>query len=263
MSVVTFVDSIAQYVTPWLARRKEKSNSFTFLWSTIQPLDVATEVLLQGLRARFPGVGTSTALALHGRSRGLLRGQGESSADYAVRLNEWIDRARIWGSQKSLARAIHEYLATRPKVRVVNRAGFWTTVDTDGTVTTYDAATPFTWDNVSHPERASHWWNTWVIVYTDQWDDTAWPDLILGYKNGVGHKVTPQEADAVKGLVAQHKSEHTYVRAIVFTRDPALFDPANSSTWPDGTWGDWFVMNSSRQCVPSGRNVNSCRIWET
>jgi hypothetical protein len=264
---VRFQDSLRKYVTPWLSerlgfgRKPDKVKGFGFLWGMIQPLDVAAEVLLQGLRARLPGIGTPTALPLTGRSRGMVRAQNETHAEYGARLTTWIDRARILGSQRAIAISVHEYMASRPRVRVVNRAGHWTTVDTDGTITTHDAATPFTWDTISHPERSGHWWDQWVIVYvTSQWPKatTYGP---AGRKTGYGHLCSREEYDAIRGEILQHKSMHSYVRAVVWTTDAALFDPANPATWPNGEWGAWGTRGSGSR-VMSSRNHNTCRFWE-
>ncbi len=258
-----FRDGIRSYIPTWLSDRpsSKKTAGFRLLWSLIAPLDAATEVLLQGLRAAWPGQGTPTALPLIGRSRGILRGRADTDDEYVARLLGWLDRWRIAGSMDAVALAIHEYLANRPRVRVVNRAGHWVTVEADGTITRANAA--WNWDGVSHPGRAGYWSEIWIIIYPTDWPlNGTWGDgRRWGRDSGIGHVVSRQNVDAVKGLIGTWKSAHTKVRAVIWTSDPALFDPAVPASCPNGTWGAWGTTgNGSR--VASGRNLTSCRYWE-
>lgn len=227
----------------------------------VAPYDALMDVLIQGIRASWPGVGTPTALALTGRSRGIIRGQADTNDQYATKLTQWLDRWRLAGTAETLAIALHEYLGDSPRVRVVNRAGRWLTVDTDGTITRDTAA--WDWDSVSNPERSGYWSEIWVIIYPTQWaiagnwgDGTDWGDS----KDGFGHDVTQQEVDAVTGLLAQWKSAHTKVRTVIWTSDGTLFDPATPASLPDGTWGQWGNTDSGTRI--SSRNTTTCRYWE-
>jgi hypothetical protein len=231
----------------------------------ISPLDAATEVLIQGLTAKLPGIGTSTALAYIGRTRGILRGQNESDAEYAARLRGWLERWRLAGSMDAIALTLHEYLANRPRVRVVNRAGWMVTVETDGTITRQQ--TMWDWDSVSHPERAAFWSEIWILIYPSQWGqagpllDTAGSPTWGSDEFGLGHDVTREEYDAVKALVAQWKAAHTKVRAIVWTLDPDAFNPSVPSSMPNGNWGAWGTTGSGTRTF-SSRDYSTCRFWE-
>lgn len=231
----------------------------------VAPLDAAAELLVQGLKATWPGQGTPTALPLIGRSRGILRGLGESDASYGARLITWLDKWRAAGSAEGIASAIAEYLPTPPKIRVITRSGYWVTRNTDGTIDRDEAA--WDWDSVSNPERSTYWSEIWVVVYTSTWG-TAGPFLdVAGNPQwgedelGIGHDVSRQEYDAINGLIAQWKAAHTKVRAVIYTTDNALFDPAAPLTCPDGTWGNWGTTGSGSR-VASGRNITTCRYWE-
>ncbi|MBX3218925.1 MAG: hypothetical protein KF795_00315 [Labilithrix sp.] len=231
----------------------------------VAPLDAAMEVLTQGLTARLPGLGTSTALSYIGRTRGILRGQNETDADYAARLRGWLDRWRIAGSMDAIALTLHEYLSTRPRVRVVNRAGFMVTVGTDGTITREQ--TSWDWDSVSHPDRAGFWSELWIIVYSPPWAKTG-PFLNTAGaptwgedEYGIGHDVSREEHDAVKALLAQWKGAHTQVRAVVFTFDLDAFNPSNPSSMPDGRWGAWGNTGSGIRTF-SPRDYSTSRFWE-
>lgn len=268
-ALVRFRDAFRSYIPPWLSERLQtgRNRGFSLLWSMIAPLDAAADVLLQGMRAAWPGKGTSTALPYIGRTRGLIRNQNETDAEYAERLRGWLDEWREAGSQLQIAKVVHEYLRTRPKVRIVNRAGKWITVDTDGTVTTHQAT--FDWDSVSHPERAGYWSDLWLVVYSapTQWGtsgpflDTAGAPTWGADQLGIGHDDTREEYDALTGLLAQWKAAHSLIRAVIFTSDATLFDPTTPASLPNGQWGEWGNHNSGSR-VASSRNLTTCRYWE-
>lgn len=266
-TLVRFRDLVRKYVPPWLANRPslKKTTGYRFLWMLVAPLDVLRSQLFDGIRSWYPGRGTPTALPHIGRSRLLARNQGETDADYASRLIAWLETHEEAGSELRTARAVHEFLLSRPRVRVIARWGLWTTVDEDGTVTQQEA--PWDWDSVSHPERsdpAEPWWSDlWMVVYMT----TQWPvrpgtvgDLTGDDGFALGHMATHEEVDAVKGLLAQWKAAHSRFRAVIFTSDETLFDPDVPASCPDGTWGSW-KKSVAGEVVPS-RNVASCRFWE-
>lgn len=263
---VRFRDAFRKFIPPWLADRSTlgvgKSAGFRFLWSMIAPLDAAAEVLVQGLQAAWPGKGTPTALPLIGRTRGMIRGESETDAAYAARLLLWLDRWRAAGSAEAIAQAIHDFCANHPKVRIVTRSGYWVTLNADGTITRTTAA--WNWDGVSHPERFGFWSEIWVIVYPTQWEHRAgvWGDGVWGSTGlGWGHNAPRTSYEAIKGLAMQWKSAHTRVRAIVWTSDASLFNPADPGSLPNGSWGAWGTTSSGAR-VPSSRNLTTCRFWE-
>lgn len=258
-----FRDLFVDY-TPWWLRGRTSSgltSGYRYLWSMIAPLDVALENLVQGMQAAWPGLGTPTALALIGRTRGIIRGQGESVESYGQRLREWLDRWLDAGSAFAVARAIHEYLSSHPRVRVVTRSGVWVTIDENGTVTRHDA--PFDWDSVSHPERVGFWSEMWIVVYPTQWALKGLVNSRPLIFDGLGfdHAVTREESDAIRGEIAQWKAAHTYVRSLIWSYDETLFDPDVPASCPDGTWGDWGNRSNVSR-VRSGRNYTDCVYWE-
>lgn len=267
---VRFRDAVRRFVPPWLSDRhfsaSKRDVAFRYLWSMVAPLDAAMETLVQGLQAPWPGVGTPTAFPLISRTRGIIRGQDESDEDYAVRLRAWLDTWRDAGSAETLARQIRSYLRNHPRVRIVNRAGVWFTVNEDGSEERHSAA--WNWDGTSNPERSGYWSEIWIIVYPTQWDtdppflDTAGAPTWGSDTLGIGHDVTREEYDAVLGLIAQWKAAHTKVRAVIWTSDAALFDPEVPASLPDGTWGQWGNGSGSGSRVLGGRNVTTCRYWE-
>lgn len=267
---VRFRDTVNRFLPVWLAERPGgfmgKTVGYRFVWTIAAMFDDLAEVAIEALQAPWPGQGTPDAFPLIGRSRAMIRGQGESDAAYAARLVTWLDRARQWGSMLAIARSVHEYLGNRPRVRVYNRAGQCLEVaQTTGAITRYPAgSTGWNWDGVDAPERSHRHHDLWICVYPDPW--TRAPNIgshrVIGSgDHGIGHNVTRVELDAVKSEIRQYKSAHSHVVAVIWTTDATLFDPTNPATQPAGDWGFWSTRGDGSR-VASGRANSSCRIWE-
>ncbi|MBX3205120.1 MAG: hypothetical protein KF764_08620 [Labilithrix sp.] len=269
-------DTIHRYLPSWLADNHPESPSygFRFLWGCALLVDGALEVVLQATLAAV-GRGTPTALPYVGHARGLVRYQDESHAAFAARLPTWIDRAKERGSPRHLAREIHRYLRSHPRVRIFNRWGWCLTIERDGTESeTEDSG--WDWDSVSHPERSDPddpWWSDlWIVVYTraepgDPIDQWAPRPGTLGDITGddgfaLGHLASAEEVDVLKGII-QSKPAHECVRAVIWTSDPERFDPSEPASMPNGRWGSWGIYDAvAGQYVPSDRDTVTCRFWE-
>lgn len=270
MSVeIRFVDVLKKLTPPWLSDRTSsgRTRGFRLLWAMVIVLDAVVEWTIQGFFARYPGKGTPTALPLIARSRLLIRWQDESEASFTARLRAWLDTLEQMGTELELAKQIHGYLRSKPRVRIITRAGRWTTVNEDGSVEFHDA--PWDWDSVSHPGRndpEAPWWSDrWIVVYVSS---ELWPHRpgTLGDLTGDdgfarGHFATHTEVDVVKGIIFQWSGAHTRARAVIWTTDDTLFDPEDPETCPDGTWGGWSINDGGSQ-VLGGRDLESCRYWE-
>jgi hypothetical protein len=265
-----FRDLFRSYTPKWLMDRwvDKRTAGYRVLWSMIAALDVLAEVLFQGVYSWFPGLGTATALPLIGRSRGIVRGQADTIAEYAAKLRGWLSRWRLAGTAEGIARTLHEYLGNHPRVRVVTRSSYWVTINQDGSITRKQGTIGngvWNWDGVSHPERAGFWSEIWIIIYPTQWahrgnygdPGQTWGGDVFGF----GHGNDRIEYDAVKALISTWKSAHTRVRAVVWTSDNTLFDPDTQASLPAGDWGAWGTTGGGAR-VASGRNQTTCRYWE-
>lgn len=259
-------DLLTRVLPPWLADRIEqkKTTGYRFLWGLIAGLDALLDVINQGIASWFPGRNPSASSYI-GRTRGLIRNQGESEASYAARLVEWLETWPQAASQELIAVSLHQFLASHPRVRVINRSGFWLTVEADGSIVRQEAA--WDWDSVSHPERNDPdepWWSDmWIVIQLSPWAERPGALGTLDGDDGfaLGHLASHGEIDAVKGLFNQWKGAHSRIRAAIWTTDPDRFDPDVPASCPDGTWGAWGIL-SGGSYVPSGRDLTTCRYWE-
>lgn len=240
-----------------------RPNGKSFLTAFMLFLDLCMVVLEESADARMPGLGTPTALPLIAHDRGMVRGMSDTDASFAARLVTWLDRWRQAGSQIAIARAIQDYVGGNPKVKVVNRYGVMTTLEANGTSSSVANVT-WDWDSISNPLRAGFWSEIWVIIYAPAWPQFGgWP----GGPSPLGALDMPAiDHDIIKQLLAQWKSAHTFVRAVILTYDATLFDPTSSPTMPNGKFGQWGYPTSGtmprqisdRYTAP----FNACRYIE-
>lgn len=271
-NVFLFVDVLRRILPKWLTERPTFKNAFRYLYTMVSRLDAGMEILVQLTNARYPGVGTPTALPLIGQSRGLIRGLADTNTSYALYLRQWLTLWKHAGQQAALAKAISHYCGN-VKVRSVNRAGTMVTVDTDGSVTT-EYGVAWDWDSKSNTDYeasigllpAARWSELWIIVYTPPWVVRAnWGSgNILGSDpdKGIGHLVPRVDRDAIQGLLADWKRNSSRIVCIIFTYNAANFDPLTPATMPDGYFGKWGRPDPN---IPSRRirsRFTDCRYWE-
>jgi len=242
---VTFRDQVRRILPVWLQDRIQNGLTvgYRLMWALAWLLDAAMELFVQGSQARFPGVGTPTALPYLARDRKITRSPADTDESFAVRLKTWRQQWGTAGDMLSIARRVQEYLPTHPRVRVVSRAGHWLTLETDGSYTRTTAA--WDWDSVSNPSRSGHWWNIWVIVYGPTYADAGvWGTAdgqLWGEPFGFGLEIPEDQSSALRTILHEWKSAHTTIRAVIFTDDATDFDPDDlgGTLHPDGTWGEW------------------------
>lgn len=248
-------DAVKSFVPNWLSDRLSLRWGFSFIYTVALAADMFVEQLWEGVLAAFPGLGTTTALPLLGRARGLMQGLLESDEDYATRLRAWLD---VWpdaGSAEVLLQQIQTFLGDAFVCRLIDRSGNFASIAADGTVT-YTIDATWDWDEVGHPERVNFWSDLWIVIYVN---DGRWPvysDLTdpawlaaWGQLNGPGsgHQVTRDVVDGVNTLVASFKGAHNYLRAIIWTNDDAYFVPGALAGTPDGMFGDWSRNQAGTQ----------------
>lgn len=261
-----------KWIVWWLSDRIEDGLTigYTIWWIVGATMDHLHQFALEGIFASWPGFGTPTSLPMIGRSRGMIRGMQESDASYAARLVQWKTRWQHAGSMENLVQGFHEYILGQPRCYIVNRAGTRVTIGPDGTMTK-DTIT-WDWDSLSNPERAGYWSELWIVVFSSPWGPTVTqiPNWHWGQDDfGSGLSIARVDAEALQGLLqtgpTQH-SAHSYVRCVIYSPDPTLFDPTTPATMPDGTFGQWsYPTKTYGARHMSGRLVGAfanCRYVE-
>lgn len=252
------IEGIERVVPWWLRYRIGLERGYRYLWSSALMCDALIHALIEGVQAAWPGYGTPTALSEIGATRGIVKGLSDTNDEYAERLRDWLDAYPRMGSDEAIVRSLHEYLLSRPMVRIVDRHGQWTEIDEAGDVRTFEA--PWDWDSISHPTAAvDRPTDVWVIVYGAAYaHQPDWDALDLTH--GIGHTVPTNERDQAIALLKQWKPAHNFVRCVLWVDDPAELDPEAEVGLPDGKWGKWGKDDGSGTRVRA-RN-SAFRYWE-
>lgn len=269
MANLSFRERIRGLLPPWLVDRTTlgKTVGFRLAYGVTATLDAAVEAALQGLQARYPGLGTPTALPYLSRDRRIVQGPQESDDAFGVRLVQWLTYWRTAGNAYSLMKAFQAYLSPGyPQLRLVTRSGLWYTLATDGTLT-YLQSSPnnWDWDSISNPGNAGNWSDFWVLVYPPHYpDDGLWgqPTSYWGDGKVMGQTTVPSNVAAISALIHQWKGSHSNCVCVIYTYDATAFDPTSAPGdpgMPDGHWGRWSKDSMSGR-VKSRRD--DCRYWE-
>jgi hypothetical protein len=201
------------------------------------------------------------ALAVIGRERGIRRGFVEVGADYAVRLQGWIDARKNKGGRYTTMDQLAGYLSGfAVKMRVVNCNGAWCTRNADGS-REYHRASPSNWNWDGHPEKSSRYW---VILYPPadlMTDEGDWGDAgTWGDGGTIGTTASPELVASIRAIVAEWNPPHAICAGIIIALDPTSFDPTGSGAgYPDGTWGEGtHVVAGNRE----SSRLETARYWE-
>lgn len=220
-------------------------------------LDWTRDRVRLGLYARFPDYAPDDALAALGRDRMIMRGIGETAAEYAPRLKRWLDDHLIRGNPWALLEQIRAYCNADVVVRTVDRRGNWYTIAADGTRSVTRKAANWDWDGTA----ASSWSRFWVIIYPTAADE-PWPDIpAWGGWSETGTATTEQVA-AIRTICAQWKPAGTICEWIIVAYDSASFSPAFPPLFagmPDGTWGSFGYDIGTGDYEPI--RLDTARYW--
>ncbi len=237
---MSFRNSIENIVPPWLA--KGVAQRIGYVVGLM--LDAYTDQVREGIKARFPGEGTSDALGPLGRDRQMERGPTETDTGYAARLSGAFDAWRRAGSAYAILTQLRAYSPSDwPPMRAVSNRAVWHEIDTTtGAVTKTVDGTNWQWDpaGAAMPFRQKNH-RGWIIIQgstlweIDEWGaDGEWGD------GGVwGSNMTDAEGRALAGIIRKWKDARSFVPTVIVTFDDALFlaaaDPVDN---PNGT-PDW------------------------
>lgn len=254
------IDGIERIVPWWFRKRPELERAFKLLWASALTGDMLVHALLEGIEAAWPGYGTPTALSEIGATRGIVRGLSDTVEEYATRLRAWREAYARIGSDEAIARSLHDYFLGRPMVRVVDRHGQWTEINSAGDLRTFTA--PWDWDSISHPTAsATRPTDIWVVVYGAAYPKYAsWVDPVRAASRALGHNAPLLEVEQAIAELKRAKPAHNWIRCVLFVDSPSLLNPELGVGMPDGRWGNWSKDNGAGGRVPS-RNT-AFRYWE-
>jgi len=260
----TFRQLFADLLPEWLSTGDGGLSAYAL--STI--LDAFAERTRLGVLVRFPRSAPADALAAISRDRKILRGIGETAEGFAERCIPWLDEHRVRGNPFALMRRLQGYAQAAVRLRTVDRAGNWYTLEADGTMSALIAQANWDWDGGA----AAQWARFWVILYptatNEPWGPAAnWGDGDLW---GVGQWGTPgatigttatvDHVADVRRIIADWKPAGTKCEWVITAFDAASFDPTVPAqpTPAPGTWGRWGV-GSGATFVPA--RIKTARYW--
>ena len=275
-------DTFRKYIPRWMQNRPANAGGNVFyrvLYSLFAPLDKATQAIVEGQRAQWPGVGTSTADNLIAQSRGLVQGENETAAAFEARAIGWLDawtQNDVYATEQML-RQIQDYLTGfspggPPSLSTVDRQGHWVLLSSAGVASETTAA--WNWDGFSNPNREPYWSDFWLIVHPAGIIVNPAPWALAGAIGGgrgapsgspglgFGHLVTRAEVDAVRGIVSLWKGTHATLRTIIWAYDATLCLPGGGNN-PDGWWGEWSKLSGGRSGTRVASRSSSGRYWDT
>lgn len=166
MPTLTYRDRIRAIVPPWL----RTGNNGKVLWALALQLDTYADMLVAGVKLRFPGLYTYETLAPIGRERGIRRGRIESNLTYAGRLIRWLTDHKVRGGPYAMLAQLHAHYA--PASFVIHlryKSGRRFVMDADGNITK---------DTVLPGSNQAQWARWTLFYFTEEWPtpDTVTPD---------------------------------------------------------------------------------------
>jgi hypothetical protein len=227
----TFRDMLRLKSPMWLQRGLGEK----ILYAIGLHMDGFGEALVQGVKARFPGVGNPEALALIGRERRIRRGREESDQAYVARLQRWLDDHRTRGGPYALLSQLYaHYTPNQFQIDLVYASGRRFRLLTSGEIARDDA-----WSAVVEQ------WARWTLFYS--WPVTPspsvvhWGDVGRTWGDGKvwGSSLTVSEVTDLRLIPREWIAAHAIGEIVLLTPDVLLWGYPDSNEWggPGLTWG--------------------------
>lgn len=240
----TFRDQLFEMSPPWL--RDDVGGTILKAFGTV--LDALSDRTRQGVKLRFPEVGSPTALGYTGTDRDIERGPTQSDEGYAIQLRQAFDTWRNAGGGRTILTQLRLYFApgNGPPMRLVSAQSIWHEINTTtGAVTKTDnsLAPNWVWGD-------SKWWRGWAIIDVtglfaiDYWGLPGdWGD------GGVwGSDMTEGEVIDLNAILRKWKPAHIWGQ-IILVFNSGLFEVADTSppnpngNGEDYTWRSLLLAN--------------------
>lgn len=234
-------------------------NLWLWLQGMVTILNDGYTRLWQSFYARLPGLGTPTALPLIGQSRGLLQGIGESNDAYALYLRSWLQQWEKAGTLQELLLQVQHYCGGNVRVKGFTRSGKLVDLAANGTITK-TTGVAWDWDSISNPEKAQHWSEMWIVIYTPPFTEA--PTGTRDSSLGMGIIMPRVHLDALKSILLDWKAARSRVNTVIFAYDSTLFDPSTPATMPDGNFGRWSKKDPANPGARVRSRFTGARYWE-
>lgn len=233
-------------------RRLQTTMGFRVLYTIAGAADATIELAVQGLLARFPGVGTPAALSTIGRDRLIPRGQSETDDAYAAREVAWREAHRRAGNPYLEMEQVQAYHSDAAYLQLVNAHSCWYELSAAGArLRTLANPANWDWDGIFLKARA------WLILYPPPslferdltWantDGSTWGDD----PNATwGSTATVQQVADIRNLLDHWRSSGAFFQHILVGFADVPLNPADTNPpLPDGQWGRHSKLDAGN-CV--------------
>lgn len=163
VTVTTYRDLVRRLSPTWLQTGRGQA----LMYSIAAQIDTLGDLLIGGIKLRFPGVYSYDSLPYLSRDRRIRRGRNEASATFATRLQRWLTDHRRRGSGVALLQQLFiHYAPDNFPIDLVYQNGRRYRMDTSGNITR---------DMITVLPNAQ--WARWTLYYfTDQFPDPLTDD---------------------------------------------------------------------------------------
>lgn len=238
----SFRESLLAISVPWMATHW----SSRYQYVSNLALDILSQRTTEGVEARFPGLGTTTALPYIGTDRNIDRGPTELETSYIDRLIKWLDSWRIAGHPYAVLSQVSSYfLPALIKITSVSNHGRWHFLE-NGSLSYFKSGPIGALGNWNWDNQPNKWWRAWDILDGVFEQDGTWDDPGTWDDGGTWDTTaTPQDVAAIRRLISKWKSKGVVVFPII-NFDPGYFqhlNARNGAGLPDGAWGSWGIMD--------------------
>jgi hypothetical protein len=239
LQAVTFRDRLTRNVPRW-AQGWAISR---FLYAIGLHLDLLATLLLQGVRAKFPGSVGYAAIEVTGSERGIRRGLYESDIDFAARQRQYLQTQATAGSTYALLTRVREALLPHTcEVRLVSSspdpelpANLWV-MSAAGDIMSYGPDTTDTWNwDDSYGQQSRFWVELvepdWLFDGGALWtegDMSVWSD-VYDQLWGLDADTTPDQLVRLQGTIQDWTPPSAHHMHTIIRHE-------NTLALPDGTW---------------------------
>lgn len=240
MAITTLRDMAIDIAPPWL----QDEVGGTILRAIGTVCDALCERTAQGVKMRYPGAGTPTALGYVGNDRLIERGPLQTDDGYVAQLDRAISTWQNAGGGRTILAQLRAYYApsSGPPMRLVSdgttarNRNVWHEIDPSTGHVAKTTISPATWR--WGLERR---WYAWAIVdMTGRWILDRWGDPGTWGDGGVwGSNMTPEEATRLNAILLKWKPEGKRGQ-LILTFNPSTFSRLDSlGDHPSGNGYDY------------------------